>query len=780
MSIRTHILIYFTLLILGISSLLLGLQYFSNQRLAIEAVNKSFYQQAQHISTYIVNTEESIKKKVAMLSLHQSILVDINPKTIHPMANYFSQVLLANQALNAIYIAQKDNSLYELINLSNNPALQKKYNTPKDALWLELIVQNKKITLKFLTLNLEILKQKTLNEDFSVTQRGWYKQALQENQTIRTNIYKFQSTQHYGITFAKKIRETDSVLAIDYTVDEMNQFLSQKNFDKDSYILLYDEHGFLIASSKKVPQQKWKQVYNFFQKKQTKSINTFTEWRQDYFTYHSLSKNINPGSIEIAILLPKERLLAPYNEKIIEAFFAALLFILLSIPFIFYATSRIVKPIHTLMKENYKIIHRDFTNVKRIDTNITEFKHLSKSLLTMSQSIQIYQEEQAKLLNSIVKLIAEAIDAKSSYTGGHCERVPKIAELLVKAASDSKEEAFKEFSFTKEDEWREFHIGAWLHDCGKVTTPEFVVDKATKLETIYNRIHEIRTRFEVLFRDAQIEYLNTLLAGGDRSDATLKLQKTQLALIDDFNFIAKANEGGEFMSEASKERIAKIAEKTWWRNFDNKIGLSTLELMQFKNTTEKLPVQEKLLADKHEHIIKREHFNYENYIADGFKEEVPEYLYNYGEVYNLQIEKGTLTHEERFKINEHVIMSIKMLEQLPFPKELQKIPEYAGTHHETMIGTGYPRKLTKAELSIPARVMAIADIYEALTASDRPYKKAKTISQALKIMSFMVKDEHIDADIFKLFLESGVYLEYAKEHLKKEQIDEVDLNSLTV
>jgi HD-GYP domain-containing protein (c-di-GMP phosphodiesterase class II) len=194
-----------------------------------------------------------------------------------------------------------------------------------------------------------------------------------------------------------------------------------------------------------------------------------------------------------------------------------------------------------------------------------------------------------------------------------------------------------------------------------------------------------------------------------------------------------------------------------------------------------LPIKELYLSpldDKDFHIVKRENFDYEGYKRDGFKEEVPQYLYNYGEIYNLCIEKGTLTKEERFKINEHVIMTIKMLEEVPFPKGLKNIPLYAGTHHETMIGTGYPRKLTKESLPIASRIMAIADIFEALSASDRPYKRPKTLSQILKIMAFMAKDEHIDRDIFTLFLRTKVYMKYAKENLKTTQIDEVDTSKL--
>ena len=203
--------------------------------------------------------------------------------------------------------------------------------------------------------------------------------------------------------------------------------------------------------------------------------------------------------------------------------------------------------------------------------------------------------------------------------------------------------------------------------------------------------------------------------------------------------------GGENMSEERKELIKSIADREWVRNFDDRLGLSDIELLRYENLELKqTPVIEKLLSDKQEHIVQRENFDYDEYKAGGFKEEVPEYLYNYGEVYNLCVEKGTLTHEERFKINEHIIMTIKMLEQIPFPAHLMKIPEYAGTHHETLIGTGYPRKLSKKDLSIPERIMVLADIFEALTASDRPYKKAKTLCESLKIMSFMVKEQHID------------------------------------
>ena len=387
-------------------------------------------------------------------------------------------------------------------------------------------------------------------------------------------------------------------------------------------------------------------------------------------------------------------------------------------------------------------------------------------------------EAQKKLLDSFIELIAGAIDAKSAYTGGHCQRVPELTKMLAQAACDSNSPPFKDFTLN-EDQWYELHIGAWLHDCGKVTTPEYVVDKATKLETIYDRIHEIRTRFEVVKRDAVIEYLRAVLDGkGDADTLRGELEAKLSKLDDDYAFIAEANIGGEFMAPEKVERVKQIAAIKWKRTLDDRIGVSHEELQRMIRTpAPELPVEESLLADKEEHIIYRD--SSATYAPDnkwGFKLDVPEHLYNRGEVYNLCIGRGTLTAEERFKINDHIVQTIRMLEELPFPKHLSRVPEYAGGHHETLVGTGYPRKLNKDEMSIPARIMAIADIFEALTAADRPYKKAKKLSEAIKILSFFKKDQHVDGELFDLFLTSGIYKQYAEKYLKPEQIDEVDIS----
>lgn len=339
-------------------------------------------------------------------------------------------------------------------------------------------------------------------------------------------------------------------------------------------------------------------------------------------------------------------------------------------------------------------------------------------------------DAQRKLFDSFIQLIANAIDEKSPYTAGHCRRVPVLTEMLADAACRTRSGPLAGFDMTEEERY-ELSVAAWLHDCGKITTPEWVVDKSTKLETIFDRIHLVDTRFEVLCRDAVIAALRRLLerAGVDDLDARLaddaELAAELRAIEEDRDFLRACNIGGEYITEDCRKRIARIARRRW-RGPD---GRET------------------------------------DFLTDD-------------ELRNLQIGRGTLTAEEREIIANHVAVTIKMLESLPYPKHLRRVPEYAGGHHERMDGTGYPRGLTAADMSIPARILAIADIFEALTAQDRPYKKAMPLSQALTILGRMRLDNHVDGDLFDVFVNEKVYLAYAERFLPAEQIDEVDLSAL--
>ncbi|MEA1882453.1 MAG: HD domain-containing phosphohydrolase [Candidatus Marinimicrobia bacterium] len=336
------------------------------------------------------------------------------------------------------------------------------------------------------------------------------------------------------------------------------------------------------------------------------------------------------------------------------------------------------------------------------------------------------------LFESFIKLIASAIDAKSPYTGGHCARVPEITMMLAEAVQDTKDGPFADVAFT-EKEMYELKIAAWLHDCGKVATPEFVVDKSTKLETIYDRVNEVETRFGVLRRDEEIKRLkkelkmerDESLSADEKEDKIKALKKdfrkTLRTLKSDLEFVKDSNVGGEFMSGDKKDRVRQIENYRWKPNG-----------------------------------------KMENFLSED-------------EVYNLTIPRGTLTPEERKVINDHIVVTINMLNELPYPKHLRNVPEFAGGHHEKLDGTGYPMGLTKNQMSVQARIMAIADIFEALTARDRPYKKGKTLSQAMRILGFMKNDAHIDVDLFDIFVKEKIYLKYAEGYLDPEQIDEVQM-----
>lgn len=379
---------------------------------------------------------------------------------------------------------------------------------------------------------------------------------------------------------------------------------------------------------------------------------------------------------------------------------------------------------------------------------------------------------QTDLRDALVHIMAGAIDAKSPHTGGHCQRVPILFQMLLEAACEAGEGPLKDFSLD-ENGWAAAKLAAWLHDCGKVTTPEYVMDKATKLETLYDRIHEIRTRFEVLKRDAEIAALRDELAGADPEVTRQHLEAEWRALDDDFAFVSSCNIGGEFLDDESLKRLAVIGERTWVRTLDKGLGVSRGEKARMdKSGVAVTPAVEKLLMDNPEHIIERgEKDRLDPRNPWGFKLNPPQALYNRGELYNLSIRRGTLTEEERYKINDHITQTIVMLESVPLPNHLRNVPEIAGAHHETMDGRGYPRGLRREEMSLSARMMAVADIFEALTAWDRPYKPSKTLRESLKIMDNFRDQNHIDPDVYELFLAAGIPQKYAAMYLKPEQND---------
>jgi len=495
---------------------------------------------------------------------------------------------------------------------------------------------------------------------------------------------------------------------------------------------------------------------------------------KQYFTAVS-SMKYNNETAYLATLVPSSSLLAPYYQQLYLSLLAIAVSLIIIFGLAHYSSGLIVRPIHELMKRNQFIANRDFKAVTPLETHIKELSELSDTLITVSESFQQYEKNQENFLDGLVKLIAEAIDKRSHHTYSHCSRVPKLGIMILEAGLQQQEGRFKNFTMSTHEK-KAFEIGAWLHDAGKMTTPDSILEKSTKLDTFYNRIHEIRMRFEVLWRDAEIRYYQKI--HDHPTDSALhakfqdQLQQTHQRLQEEFEFIARLNVGLEAVTADALAKLDGIAQNTWQNHFDKRLGLS-------KSQQAKMPKQtsntETLLQDFPEHISMRNPQDYDYFSQQHFVIKVPEHEFNLGEKYNLSIERGTLSAEERFKMEEHVMMTLKLLEQVPLPRHYQNIPKYAGTHHEKLDGSGYPRQLTAEQLGMPERIMVMADIFEALTAPDRPYKRTHSLSKALDILNTMVEKNKLDRDVFELFLRSGVYQSYAEEYIDPSQIDEVDI-----
>ena len=341
--------------------------------------------------------------------------------------------------------------------------------------------------------------------------------------------------------------------------------------------------------------------------------------------------------------------------------------------------------------------------------------------LTNTQLIQNLTD----LFYAFIKSIATAMDEKSPYTGGHITRVVDLTMMIAKEINDTVQAPFQNTCFS-DDEMEELRLAAWMHDVGKITTPEVIVDKATKLQSFFDRIEFIETRFDLIATAIENDFLKhklELSAEGkldlemiSRLDQDMSEQITTVT--EDFAFLRDINQAVEFMDDDKLKQLQNIAKKTY-------------------------------------HLNDRQR----PYLTED-------------EILNLSIRKGNLTEEERGIIENHVEVTFKMLNELPFPKKHAMVPEYAAGHHEKLDGSGYPRHLSKDSLPLQSRIMAVADIFEALTAKDRPYKKPMKLSQALNILSFLKKDGHIDPDIHDLVISSNLFLEYAKAFMNPDQIDD--------
>ncbi|WP_036232199.1 GAF and HD-GYP domain-containing protein [Marinobacterium litorale] len=333
---------------------------------------------------------------------------------------------------------------------------------------------------------------------------------------------------------------------------------------------------------------------------------------------------------------------------------------------------------------------------------------------------RILIDAQRKLFESFIRLIAEGIDYKSPVTGRHCQQVPEIAMMLAQGVREANEGKYGELNFT-DQEMYELKIAAWMHDCGKITTPESVIEKGTKLEKIFDRIELVAGRM----REYQQSLLIDTLRQDPGEEAVERCERKIAELDDELEFLRSVNKGGEFITDEALARLEQLA-AIEWEGVDG--------------------VQRRLIEPD--------------------------------ELKNLSIARGTLLPEEIEIMRDHIRVTDRMLHSLIYPKNLSQVADIAVNHHEHLDGTGYPKGLKSEDLTVRARIMCIADIFEALTAPDRPYKPGMKLSQALTIIGRKVEDGHLDADLFRIFVKQRIYRQYADKFMAEHQIDEPDLNNL--
>ncbi len=353
-----------------------------------------------------------------------------------------------------------------------------------------------------------------------------------------------------------------------------------------------------------------------------------------------------------------------------------------------------------------------------IDVFSNEDIHVINSLASLA-GIALNNRQLIKGLESLilqfVSSIAQAIDRKSKYTGAHIQRVGVISKELVNVIQNDKK-IFPNKTFSQ-DEIQEIRLAALMHDFGKIITPEFIMDKSTKLEAVIDGISVVEERCNLIInivkKDKEIaELKNEPLKKFDKIVKEIEIFKV---------FINIMNSGAEFMSDEFVQELEEI-----------------YKFRYFSNDTEY-----RILTDD--------------------------------EYEKLSVRKGTLTKDEIGKMQEHAQTSYNILSSLTFPKKYKNIPIYASLHHEKLNGKGYPFHYTAEQIPFPARIIAIADIFEALTATDRPYKKGKTIMETLTILAKMASNNEIDSSILDVLIDSNYIFEYFEKFFnvkyKKEDVD---------
>ena len=781
-SIRFTLIRTFIFLCFLVSTVAIGLQYYTNQLIAQKSALQLFNAKALIISNNIKQKDNVINHYSTLLSKFNKLIIN---QKLHPDAlQLFANIMEENQSYNSISLGFKNGDLQQLIHL-NKPQNNQDFPKVESATWLLVSIAqqgDQKIrqfsyfndTFHFISQH-----QETTNEN--VTNLSWYKEAKILT-TNKSKLFSLANSSSLGQTYSITIPHTKTVLAIDVTLDPFSEFVQKTNDNNQNQLLneiyLFNGTGHLLGSNQKLIQLNNTDKLLFIpypeltelalHRPSLNKLNSITINNKPYYAYVAEVDDKTTINSYLAILVPKETLLLPSIKTSIQISVICLV-LLLILSWCF--SSPLTNTIKALLGEAKKAKSQDYTQLQHIVSRVTEVKELNSSMVEISQTIEEYQAQQKQMTDLFIKQIAQAIDDKSPYTFGHANRVPELGLMLAKASLKSDSPVFE---LANEEMLNEFSSNAWSHHYGKLTTAQQVVSKGTKLEASYNRIHEIRMRFEILWRDAEINYFKQSRTNPEQNKPLKEaLIKQQLQLMRDFGFVAKANLGDTEITEQDLIRLHKIGAQTWLRYFDDRLGLSSIEKLNLTAKKQKLPAQETLLSDKKEHIIKRNNITQ---VDSGIKIEVADHLYNFGELYNLSIPHGTLTVEDKFEINQNIINTINLLKALPTThKQTTEIKDLS-TYHPVLKRVVFPSKSKEKGFSITQNILLITDIFETLTSIKKPQQPVESLSNAIDILHQLAIDQIIDINLFKLFLSSGVYIKYANKFLHETQIGEVEIS----
>ena len=745
-----------------VTMMVLVLQFYFNLISTRDSISQKYQTESTHIKQTLKQEQQTAENYLSLLGDVKHLV--IGQKFSSEALPILASLLYKNPLYSSVYLGFPNGNLQQFIDLDNVDNIARQIPEIESAKWLLIskTYQGKQsiIQYSYFDQSFTLIKERQSYKSDGV-KVAWYQQALLA-----------QSSSSIGKTYAIKLPKADAVLALDINSSSLAKVLNTdtEQADDDLHeIRLFIKNGTILESNQSTTDTNTMPIIESSVldelTQHSTNLNTLDSITIGQTAYYAYVTKIAGANNYLAFLVPQKTLLLSNMPNLIVIGLSGFILTLCLSWLFSLSLTRELKALLTVVEEAKE---NRFKKIKTVETDITEFRQLNDLMIEMSDAIKNYQAKQKLQIESFIKLTAQAIGNKSPYTFEQANKVPELAWMLLKAVEDSNSPIFKDFKLKNTDQQQSFRITAALHSYDKLTTTQTLVSKSTKLEAAYNRIHEIRMRFEILWRDAEIYYYQTSKDHPEQNKLLKEgLIKQQLQLMRDFEFVANANIGDKVTTEHDIHRLHQIGTQTWLRYFDDRLGLSSIEKMSLSTQKPKLPAQEYILCNKPEHLVQQLNKN------ESVAASTPRY--NLGELYNLSIPLGTLTEEDKQQLNAFIIKTSSLLDDMPIMIKQHNVPQDLSNYHPALSDAVYLVNSGNKKLSIAEHILGITYIFEALTSVNNPQHKIETMSNAIAIMHQLAMDKRIDMHIFKLFLSSGIYLTYAKQFLYEQQIDEVDI-----